>query len=151
MPVCDDGATGTRTLMTPGEEFWGIFDLTLDDRGRVAVPARYRHLFERGAMLVQGLDGQVELWTVEGYKTSSLEFTEESMTTAEGRRLRRQRYAPAWDVELDRQGRVLVPAKLREKAALDGAVIVSGRGECLEIWNPQRWQAEETRMDQSDA
>lgn len=137
--------------MTPGEDFWGIYDLTLDDRGRLAVPARYRHLFERGAMLVQGLDGQVELWTVEGYKTASLEFTEESMTTPEGRRLRRQRYARAWDVELDRQGRVLIPTKLRQKGALDGAVVVCGRGECLEIWNPQAWEAEEARMDQSHA
>jgi MraZ protein len=134
--------------MTPGEDFWGIYDLTLDDRGRLAVPARYRHLFERGAMLVQGLDGQVELWTVEGYTTSSLEYTEEPMTTPEGRRLRRQRYGPAWNVELDRQGRVLVPTKLREKGALDGAVVVCGRGECLEIWNPQRWEAEEARMEQ---
>ena len=144
---------GTRNgaQMTPGEEFSGIFDLTLDDRGRVAVPARYRHLFERGAMLVQGLDGQVELWTVEGYKTGSLEFTEESMTTPEGRRLRRMRYAPAWDVELDRQGRVLIPPKLRQKNALDGAVIVCGRGECLEVWSSQRWEAEEAQMEQGRA
>jgi len=137
--------------MTPGEDFWGIYDLTLDDRGRLAVPARYRQLFERGAMLVQGLDGQVELWTVEGYKTSSLEYTEEPMTTPEGRRLRRQRYGPAWNAELDRQGRVLVPTKLRQKGALDGAVVVCGRGECLEIWNPQRWEAEEAQMEQGRA
>jgi MraZ protein len=133
--------------MTDGEEFWGIFDLTLDDRARLAVPARYRHLFERGGRLVQGLDGQVELWTVDGYKASSAEFTAESMATRGGRRLRRQRYAPAWEVELDRQGRILVPIKLREKNALDGVVVVCGRGECLEIWNPQRWEAEEGQWD----
>ncbi len=134
--------------MTLGEEFWGIYDLTVDDRGRLAVPARYRHLFERGAMVVLGADGQAELWTMEGYSTSSLEYTEESMTTAEGRDLRRQRFAFAWDAQLDRQGRVLVPIKLREKAALDGSVVVSGRGECLEIWNPQRWAETESRLAQ---
>jgi len=134
--------------MTPSQGFRGEFDLTLDDRGRVPVPARYRQLFEQGATLVQGLLGQVELWTTEGYDAFSPEFTEESMTTEEGRRLRRQRFARAWDVELDRQGRVLIPAKLREKAALEGTVVVSGRGECLEIWNPQRWEAEQTRMDE---
>jgi len=134
--------------MTPSQNFRGEFDLTLDDRGRVPVPARYRHLFEQGATLVQGLLGQVELWTTEGYDAFSPEFTEESMTTEEGRRLRRQRFARAWDVELDRQGRVLIPAKLREKAALDGAAVVSGRGECLEIWNPERWEAEQARLDE---
>lgn len=136
--------------MTEGEEFWGIFDLTLDDRARLAVPARYRHLFQRGGRLVQGLDGQVELWTVDGYKASSAEFTVESMATRGGRRLRRQRYAPAWEVELDRQGRILVPVKLREKNDLDGTVVVCGRGECLEIWNPQRWEAEERQWDNED-
>jgi MraZ protein len=133
--------------MTDGEEFWGIFDLTLDDRARLAVPARYRHLFERGGRLVQGLDGQVELWTVDGYKASSAEFTTESMATRGGRRQRRKRFAPAWEVELDKQGRILVPIMLREKNALDGTVVVCGRGECLEIWNPQRWEVEEGQWD----
>ena len=50
--------------------------------------------------------------------------------------------------QLDRQGRVLIPAKLREMAALDGAVLVSGRGECLEIWNLQRWQETDARLRQ---
>ena len=132
--------------MTPTERFSGIFDLTLDDRGRVPVPARYRHLFERGAMLALGIQGQAELWTTEGYDNCSLEYTQASMTTEEGLDLRRQRFAFAWEAQLDRQGRVLIPLKLREMADLDGAVVVSGRGECLEIWNPQRWEETVSRL-----
>jgi len=134
--------------MTPGERFFGLFDLTLDDRGRIPVPARYRHLFERGAMLVLGVYGQAELWTEEGYDAGSVEYTQAPMTTEEGADLRRLRFAYAWDAQLDRQGRVLIPAKLRDMAALDGAVVVSGRGECLEIWDPQRWQETEARLRQ---
>ena len=148
MPVCDDGATGTQALMTPGEQFEGIFDLTLDDRGRVPVPARYRHLFERDAVLALGIQGQAELWTRAGYDAGSAEFTQAPMTTEEGLDLRRQRFAFAWPAQLDRQGRVLVPVKLRELAELDGAVVVSGRGECLEIWNHQRWEETVSRLQQ---
>jgi MraZ protein len=134
--------------MTPGEQFEGIFDLTLDDRGRVPVPARYRQLFEREAVLALGIQGQAELWTRAGYDAGSVEFTQESMTTPEGLDLRRQRFAFSWPSQLDRQGRILVPAKLRELAELDGAVVVSGRGECLEIWNPQRWEETVSRLRQ---
>jgi len=148
MLVCDDGTAGTQAIMTPGERFFGLFDLTLDDRGRMPVPARYRHLFERGAMLVLGTYGQAELWTEEGYDAGSAEYTQTPMTTEEGQDLRRLRFAYAWDAQLDRQGRVLIPAKLREMAALDGAVLVSGRGECLEIWNLQRWQETDARLRQ---
>ena len=147
MPVCDDGAAGDA-LMTSGERFVGLFDLTLDDRGRVPVPARYRHLFERGAMLALGAHGQAELWTEEGYYASSVQYTQEPMTTEEGLDLRRLRFAFAWDAQLDRQGRVLIPAKLRDMAALDGSVLVSGRGECLEIWNLQRWEETLARLSQ---
>lgn len=147
MPVYDGGPPGLER-MTPGEELWGNFDLVLDDRGRLAVPARYRHLFERGGRLVLGADGQVELWTTEGYSAASLAYTEQPITTLEGRRLRRQRYGWAWEVELDRQGRVLIPPKLRQKGDLDGAVVVWGRGDCLEIWNRQRWEEQEAQMEQ---
>ncbi len=132
-----------RSTMTPGEELWGNFDLVLDDRGRLAVPARFRRLFERGGRLSLGADGQVELWTTEGYTEGSVAYTERPIVTHEGRRLRRQRYGWTWDVDLDKQGRILIPPKLRQKGDLDGAVIVWGRGDCLEIWNPQRWEAEQ--------
>lgn len=129
--------------MTPGEELWGNFDLVLDDRGRLAVPARYRHLFERGGRIALGADGQLELWTIDGFSEGSAAYTEQSIATPEGRQLRRQRYGWAWEVELDRQGRILIPPKLRQKADLDGAVVVWGRGDCLEIWNPQRWEQQD--------
>jgi len=49
---------------------------------------------------------------------------------------------------LDRQGRILVPPFLRQHADLSGTVLMVGRGECLEIWNPKRWEAEEALVDQ---
>ncbi|GAF88461.1 unnamed protein product, partial [marine sediment metagenome] len=66
------------------------------------------------------------------------------------RHLRRTRYAPAFDADLDRQGRVVVPSFLRQWGDLNGAVIISGREDCLEIWNPQRWAQEMGQMGQAE-
>jgi len=125
--------------------FRGTYEHTVDDRGRVAPPARYRHLFSEGVVMVQGAEGCVEVYTVREYEEMAKVVASEPPTTAHGRRLRRGFFSRAWDGELDRQGRVLVPAALREWAGLDGAVVISGRHECLEVWNRERWEAEMAR------
>lgn len=122
--------------------FRGTFEHSVDDRGRVAIPARYRHLFTEGVVLVQSPEGCVEMYTPEGYDEMSRLVTAEPATHLKGRRLRRGFFARSWDAELDRQGRILIPSPLRESGQLDGVVIISGRRECLEIWNSQRWEQE---------
>lgn len=122
--------------------FRGAYEHTVDDRGRVAVPARYRHLFTDGVVLVLSPEGCVEVYTPAGYEQMASLVTTEPPTHVKGRRLRRGFFARSWDAELDRQGRILIPAPLREAAQLNGAVIVSGRHECLEVWNRDRWQQE---------
>jgi len=122
--------------------FRGTYEHTMDDRGRVAIPARYRHLFTEGAVLALGPEGCLEVYTLAGYEAMMSLMTAEPATHLKGRRLRRGFSARSWDAELDRQGRILIPAPLREAAQLNGSVVISGRHECLEIWNPQRWQQE---------
>lgn len=122
--------------------FRGTFEHSVDDRGRVAIPARYRHLFGEGVVLVQSPEGCVEIYTPQGYDEMSRLVTAEPATHLKGRRLRRGFFARSWDAELDRQGRILIPAPLRESSQLDGVVIISGRQECLEVWNRERWEQE---------
>jgi MraZ protein len=131
--------------------FRGTYEHTLDDRGRVAIPARYRHLFNEGVILVQGEDGCVEVYNPHDFETSSAAYTTEPVTTRHGRHLRRTRYARAFDADLDRQGRVVVPPFLRQWGDLNGGVIINGREDCLEIWNPQRWSLEMGGMGQAVA
>ncbi len=122
--------------------FRGTYEHTVDDRGRVAIPARYRHLFSEGAVLLLGPEGCVEVYSPQGYEQAAALVTAEPATHLKGRRLRRGFFSRSWDAELDRQGRILIPAPLREAADLNGGVIISGRRECLEIWNRQRWEQE---------
>jgi len=114
----------------------------------VAIPARYRELFRDGAVLVQGPDGCIEVYTVADFEGASEFVTREPVHRRRGRRLRRGLFARSWDVELDRQGRILIPPPLRQWAGLGSTVIICGRRECLELWNPQRWQEEMTAIVQ---
>ena len=129
---------GKRSLMA----FRGSYEHTLDDRGRVALPARYRHEFAEGVVLTLGDEGCVEVYTPNGFAEMSDLAAAEPATTLYGRRSRRRFDAQSWDTELDRQGRILIPAKVREAAALAGPVVIAGRRECLEIWSPERWRRE---------
>lgn len=122
--------------------FRGTYEHTLDDRGRVALPARYRQEFIQGAVLTLGPEGCIEVYTPPGYREMSDRVAAEPATTLRGRRDRRRFDAQCFDAELDRQGRILVPPRFRQEARLNGAVTIIGRRECLEIWNPEAWEAE---------
>lgn len=122
--------------------FLGTFEHTLDDRGRVALPARYRHEFEDGAIITFLPEGGLALHDKPTFMEQAAEVASKPATTIEGRRARRAFDSNSQEVELDRQGRILVPPRFRQMAGLNGAVVVVGRHECLEIWNPERWEQE---------
>lgn len=130
--------------------FRGSFDHTLDDRGRVAIPAKYRAEFPNNlAVITPSAEGCLRVFPEAAYRQLSEEIALMPATTVEGRRRRRAFTAQAFDAELDRQGRILIPARLRELAGLNGAVTVAGNHECLEIWEPGRWQREMEMLEQA--
>lgn len=132
--------------------FRGLYDHKVDDRGRVALPARYRQEFLAGAILTMSADGCVQVYTPEGFDEKSNREASVPDTARFGRRSRRRFDAPSYDVELDRQGRILLPPRLRTGAALEGPVVIAGCRECLEIWNPERWDDElQAAMDQEES
>lgn len=126
-------------------QFRGQYEHTVDDRGRLAVPARYRGQFEHGGVMTVATDGCAELYTPEGFERMSSDVAAAPRTTAEGRVSRRDFYGQAYDVELDRQGRILVPQKVRTQRELEGPVIIIGTHECFEVWNPARRAEYESR------
>lgn len=119
-------------------DFRGKYEHTVDDRGRVSIPARYRNEFAGGIVLVMSADGCIEVYTEAGFNDVASHVAVEPPTSPEGRRARRAFYSESFDTELDRQGRILIPPRLRQLAAVDGTVVIAGRKECLEIWNPHR-------------
>lgn len=128
--------------------FLGDYEYTIDDRGRVPIPPRYREAFAQGAVLVQAVDGCLELYTQEGHDRWADFVEEQGAHQRKGRELERGVFSHSFYAELDRQGRLLIPPRCRRHAGLEGPVIIVGRGRCLEIWSAQRWEEEDGRVNQ---
>jgi len=119
--------------------FTGEYRHSVDDKGRIAVPSKFRAQLEGGAVVSRWLDACLAIHTRAGWdalaeKVSTLPITDEG-----ARRFQRFIFAGAVDTSLDGQGRVLVPSYLREMAGLDAEAVVVGSRDHAEIWAPGRW------------
>ncbi|MCY3923838.1 MAG: cell division/cell wall cluster transcriptional repressor MraZ [Chloroflexi bacterium] len=132
-------------------DFTGEYEHRLDDRGRLAIPAAYRTFFEHGGFLLPGPDGQIELYTPDGYQAEKLIRAVGDKRRPSARRLARSFFGRVRRVEVDRQGRILIPPAMREERGLDGATVVVGMGEYLEIWSAETWRAEQSAIDEAYA
>ena len=144
----------TAQAGNPQVTFYGTYEHSVDDRGRLAIPARYRHSLADGAVLRGSPDGCVELYSSEGFEAEVQLRLGEQRSTREvgGRRIRPAFLPGAFDVELDGQGRVLLPQGLRGDASLEDRAVIVGCGDYVEIWNPDRWnEALETAADEDEA
>ena len=120
--------------------FLGEYEHNLDDKGRLAVPARFRDDLGDGVVITRGFDHCLmgfprSVWTTLAQQVSNL-----SLGQGEARNLRRLLFSGAADVMLDRQGRILIPQNLREYAGLGEQVIVAGLNTHFEIWSNERWR-----------
>lgn len=130
--------------------FSGEFDHRIDSQGRVAIPVRFRDAFKPGMVLAEGYERCIDVYTLDEWERVANEITGRPSTNA-NRRLARARFAGAFAADLDRQGRVVVPAPLREYAGVDAGAAVIGVGRYLEIWNPDRWAVERSTASEQAA
>jgi len=126
----------------------GEFQHSIDDKGRLAVPAKYRLAFGEGAVVTRGFETCLNLypvaeWDAWAEKVSSLPSGQE-----DARQLMRLVFSSAAEVELDRLGRVNVPAYLRRYAGLDGEVTLVGVGARFEIWDRGKWDGNRQIVEQ---
>ena len=120
--------------------FIGEYNHTIDEKGRVAIPAKFRQLLRGGAVVTRGLDNCLVIypkkeWAILAHKISSLPFNK-----ANDRSLARFILAGAMDIEFDAQGRATVPEYLRTFAKLTKKAVVAGLYNRLEIWNDTAWE-----------
>lgn len=123
--------------------FVGRYEHSLDTKGRVILPSKFRQPFEeRGGYLTKNLEGCLALWTPGEFER---QMTTHHAGEAKGRAHRNR--ARVWasasqQVELDRQGRMPIPPHLREFARLTDDVLVVGVIDRVELWNPAVWDAQ---------
>jgi MraZ protein len=122
--------------------FLGKHDYSMDERGRVPMPPRFREALMKGIILTQGTpDRCVRAYPVDGFEEQAALYLNNPVTTPAGRVMRRAFFSGAYQSELDRQGRVLIPPVLRQRANLEGQVVIVGIGEGIEIWNASDFDA----------
>ena len=120
--------------------FMGQYNHTVDAKGRVFVPSKFREALGERFVVTMGLDGCLFLYPNEQWE----KFAEQLKAlpgTKEARQLQRYFLAGAADLEVDKQGRILLPANLREHAALDREVIFVGVLGKIERWSEERWKS----------
>ena len=127
--------------------FTGEYRHTVDDKGRIAVPAKFRVLLGAGAVVSRWLDACLAVHTQAGWDELAAKVAALPITSEASRRFQRFVFANAAEVELDRQGRVLVPAYLRDHIGLANEAVVVGSRDHAEIWAPDRWDAYRKALD----
>jgi MraZ protein len=117
--------------------FWGEDQNSIDEKGRVTVPARWRSKLADGFFLCPGWDPCILILPLERWAAVQQKLAEASLGSAEVEKLQRH-IGSGSEATLDRQGRVLIPPKLRERAKLSGAVLLCGTFNRIEIWDPEQ-------------
>ncbi len=130
--------------------FTGEYRHTVDDKGRMAVPAKFRVQLGGGAVVSRWLDACLAIHTQDGWAALAAKVAALPITDSNARRFSRLIFAGAAEVELDRQGRILLPAFLREHIGLDGEAVVVGSRDHAEIWVPDTWAVYARQLDDAD-
>jgi MraZ protein len=126
--------------------FLGQYQHTLDDKGRLMIPARYRELLVGGAFITQGFDRCLMVMTTSYFEEVYRRINAMNLADPTARLLRRLILANAYPVEVDKVGRVLVSNNLRQVINLEGEAIVAGQGDYFEVWTPALWQEQQAQL-----
>ncbi|MBD0338535.1 MAG: division/cell wall cluster transcriptional repressor MraZ [Thermoleophilia bacterium] len=121
----------------------GQYDHTIDDKNRLTLPARFRRAFVDGIVVTRGMDGCLYAYTRTDWDgLVSRRLATLDPLSKEGRRLQRFFFSAAAEGDLDKQGRVMLPAALMQHANLGREIVVAGVNDHLEIWDRAKWHEE---------
>jgi MraZ protein len=130
--------------------FLGEFQHTVDTKGRLAIPARFRSKIERGAVLTRGVETCLFVYPLETWEQKARELDAAILDPRQRRMVERRFFGLAVECELDAQGRIVVPARYRQYAGLNGDAVVVGTRDRFEIWSPAEWDRYNEEMEQTD-
>jgi MraZ protein len=124
--------------------FLGRYEHTIDAKGRLTIPAKFRSALASGTVVTKGIDLCLFLFPTAEFETLAARIRELPITQEQAREFRRQMFADASADIPDKQGRIIVPPYLRKYADIDNQVIVIGLDTYIEIWPTEVWKRRET-------
>ena len=141
------GVNGEKWEIRLGRMFIGEFHHTLDDKGRLAIPVKFRAQLAEGAVVTRGLDRSLFLYPKADWEKLASKIAALPIGQADTRAFARLMLAGAMDVEVDKSGRVTVPEYLREYASLSKNAVITGLYDRLEIWDENSWNEYSTKTE----
>jgi MraZ protein len=117
----------------------GEYNHTIDTKGRLIVPSKFREQVGNTFVITKGLDGCLFVYSNEESKTIEESFRNKPLTSKDARKFTRFFFAGACDCEVDKQGRILIPSNLREYAGIEKDVVSVGVLNRVEIWSKEKW------------
>lgn len=130
--------------------FMGEYSHTIDPKGRLIIPSKFREQLGDEFVLTKGLDGCLSIYPMDEWGQFEEQLRSLPLTNKNARTFSRFFVAGATSCELDKQGRILVPGTLREFASLEKDVVLTGNINRIEIWSKQKW-SENSNYDDMDA
>lgn len=127
--------------------FIGEYNHTIDEKGRLAIPVKFRGDLARGAVVTRGLDASLFLFPKEEWDKLAAKLASLPLGQSNSRAFARLMLAGAMDVEIDKQGRIVLPDYLRQYAGMSKSVVVAGLFNRLELWDSERWATYKTATE----
>src|SRR6266568_7048518 len=137
--------------MAPPALFLGEFEHSIDDKSRLAVPARFRAALEDGLVITRGLDRCLVIWDTESWRSQAERVRTLNPWQADARRMQRHFFSGAVPAQPDKLGRVVIPQFLRAYALLENDVVVVGLADRIEVWAKTEWERERAQAEQNSA
>lgn len=120
--------------------FMGEYSHTLDTKGRLIIPAKFRHQLGDKFVVTRWMEHALRAMPMSIWEKLEEQLNELPLGKKEARQFKRFVLAGAMEAEIDKQGRIILPANLREYAGLEKDVTVTGSGDSFEIWRAENWQ-----------
>ncbi len=130
--------------------FMGEYNHTIDAKGRLSIPSKFRSILGTEFVISKGIDNCLYAYANEDWERFEKNLTSLPLIDKGARQFARFFLAGAAQLELDSQGRILLPAPLREFAGLEKDVVLVGVGTRIEIWSKEKWDAAGAEMDIED-
>lgn len=127
--------------------FIGEYQHSIDEKGRLAIPVKFRADLSKGAVVTRGLDRCLFLYPIEAWNQLAEKLVKLPISQSKSRAFSRLMLAGAMDVSVDRQGRIIVPEYLREYAGISKKIVVAGLYDRLELWDEASWTTYKTATE----
>lgn len=128
--------------------FLGEYEYKVDNKGRLPLPPKFRQALGGELMVTRGAERCIVLYTAAEWHKLADQLASQTVSPSKLRRLNRVLFGAAFSLTLDGQGRIALPQPLRQYAQIEDTAVIVGANNCVEIWNPELWNAEKASAEE---